>query len=242
MEGVRLCARFSLPTSRMRYCGPDYADSLLERAIAKGEDLPAARNALAQFEALTPYLDAIAAKHGLDPFDAKVVEAYWIGNELLDGFTKEEFRAILAAFEKRGLPPTVSARIAANLPEDPLPHHAFHVVFVGVGQVSGKVETTLENMDKCRPSWARVLEVEENSATASRPTLQLRDGRLGNGPPERVEFQADPRFLPGLAAGDWIAFHWYWPAVILDPRQLDALRTYTAKAFEAATDLMLVVP
>src|SRR3989304_5557246 len=84
MNGVQLCARFSLATTRLRYCGPEDADSILYQTVVKATDTGAARTALEKFEALLPYLEAIARKHGLDPFDRDVVEAYWVGNELLE--------------------------------------------------------------------------------------------------------------------------------------------------------------
>jgi len=235
MDGVRLAARFSLPTNRLRYCGPTEGPPILERAISEGEGLAEARSVIERFESVTPYLNAIARRDGRDPFDARVVEAYWIGNELLEGFTRAEFRGILDTLQRRGMPRGIAARLAAGLPETPIPHHAFHVTYVGVGVVTGHVPTTLDNMDRCRPSWGRVVRVKGRLAQALRPTLELRDGVLGWGPPERLYFEVDPRFLPGLQVDDWVAFHWRWPVVILEPRQLAKLREFTARAFQAAS-------
>ena len=234
-SGVALAARFSLPTNRLRYCGPDDAQAPFVRAITEGKDLDAARKALLQFEALEPYLAAIAAKHGKDPLDHDVVEAYWIGNGLLDDFTRDDFRGILDALHRRGLPKSLASQIAARLPERPLPHHAFHVAFVGVGAVTGHVETTLPNMDTCRPSWGRVVRVGGGTALAERPPLRLDGERFVLGPPEPVEFDVDPRFLPGLAVGDTVAFHWGWPALILDSGQREQIETYTRRALAAAS-------
>ena len=76
MDGVQLGARFSIATNRLQYCGPADAEPLLYQAIASGERLDAARRSLMRFEALMPYLEAIGAKHGKDPFDLAVVEPY----------------------------------------------------------------------------------------------------------------------------------------------------------------------
>ena len=101
MNGIQLGARFSLATNRLRYCGPADAEAHFLRTISEGTDSEATADALSQFEALSPYLRAIAAKHGRDPFDFDVVEAYWIGNDLLDSFTREDFRAILAELDEQ---------------------------------------------------------------------------------------------------------------------------------------------
>ena len=235
MNGVQLCARFSLATNRLRYCGPSDADALLYRTIVDGAEFERSRAALERFEALGPYLRAIAEKHGLEPFDYEVVEAYWIGNKLLDGFTREEFRGILSAFVRRGLPQSVAERLSASLPPHPLPHHAFHVTFVGVGAVSGKVLTTFENMEMCRPSWGRVIEIGDRLVTVERPVMAVDDGRLQVGAPVVERREIDPRVVREVAVGDTLAFHWGWAAMVLEPGQSQRLEEYTGAALETSS-------
>lgn len=234
MDGVRLGARFSLTTNRLRYCGPADAAPVLYRAITDGTGLSEAADALSRFEALYPYLEAIARRSGLRPFDEAVVEAYWLGNQLLDGFGADEFRGILAALSARGLPSFVERELAAALPPHPVPHHAFHVAFVGVGAVTGHVETTLPNMESCRPSWGLVTEVGPGRLEVDRPKLTAAGGELGLGAVERVSVSYDPRFFPGLSVGDAVAIHWGWAAVRLEPEQLSNLVRYTTLALEQA--------
>jgi len=124
MQGVQLAARFSIATNRLKYCGPADAEPALYRTIVEGKDLEASRKALLRFEALEPYLAAIAAKHGLDPLDRDVVEAYWIGNELLEAFTREDFRLLLEHLSRRGLPRFMADRLTEHLPERPIPDEA----------------------------------------------------------------------------------------------------------------------
>ena len=234
MQGVQLAARFSIATNRLRYCGPAEAEPALFRTIVEGKDLEASRHALLRFEALEPYLRAIAAKHGRDVLDHDVVEAYWIGNRLLDAFTREDFQGILDTLVKRGLPRPMAARLGEALPDRPLPHHVFHDAFVGVGNVTGHVETTLPNMEACRPAWARVTRVEGGSLHLEKPVLRLDGRRLEIGPAERETVAYDPRFLPGVSAGDTVALHWNWPALVLDEDQAANLREYTERSLEAA--------
>lgn len=234
MNGVQFCARFSLATNRLHYCGPSEVDRLLYRTIVDGTDVEASRAALMQFEALGPYLRAIGAKHGREPLDYEVAEAYWIGNDLLEGFTRDEFGAILEAFSRRGLPRPTIDRLATGLPENPHPYHVFHVTYVGVGSVSGKVPTTVETMDLCRPSWGRVLEIRGNHILVEKPTLLRDESGLALGPAQTESYEFDSRVLPNLAVGDSVAFHWGWPAVRLTPTQLDRLRDYTKRSLNAA--------
>jgi len=236
LSGVALGARFSLATNRLRYCGPHDAEAALARAILTGEGLGAAGEALLRFEALEPYLRGLARKHSLDPLDREVVEAYWIGNERLEDFSGDDFRQILRGLQQNGLPAGLAARIEARLPEHPLPHHAFHVAFVGVGAVTGRVGTNLANMDACRPSWGRVVQVESAGLTLDRPPLLERGGRLTLGPAVRQTHAYDPRFLRDLAAGDYVALHWGWPVERLDPTQVERLERYTWRSLEASNE------
>ena len=238
MQGVQLAARFSIATNRLKYCGPADAEPALFRTIVEGQALEASRTSLLRFEALEPYLTAIAAKHGLDPLDHEVVEAYWIGNELLDDFTREDFRGILDTLAHRGLPRSMAETFAAHLPQHPLPHHTFHVSFVGVGNVTGHVKTTLPNMEACRPAWARVLRVAKGTLDVDKPTLAYARGRLGIGPPVRETLAYDPRMLPRVRKGDHVAVHWNWPAVVLRNGQLASLKTYTDRSLDAANEAL----
>lgn len=241
MNGVQLGARFSIATNRLRFCGPDEAEPLLFRAIVEGRDIQAAGGALLKFEALEPYLTAIAEKNGRNPLDHEVAEAYWIGNELLDDFTRDDFRRILERLRRKGLPGPVARTLADHLPKRPIPHHMFHVAYVGVGSVTGHVETTLDNMDKCRPSWARVVRADGANLYVERPGLALEAGRLAIGLTRAHKFPFDPRILPGVHEGDWVAIHWDWPAMVLETEDLAHLQEYTRRSLDAANEALLAL-
>ena len=236
MEGVQLGARFSLATNRLSYCGPENAEPLLYRAITRNLDLEAAGESLLKFEALAPYLQAIAHKHGLKPLDYRVVEAYWIGNSLLDAFDREDFKDILMALVRRGLPRRLAERMIDRLPSHPLPHHAFHVCFVGVGNVTGHVETTVQNMESCRPAGATVDAIEGEHLWLSKPSLRADRGSILLGDPERVRVHYDPLVLPHLRKGARVALHWGWPAVEMDEGQARAHEHYSRVSLEMANE------
>ena len=238
MDGVALGARFSLATNRLSFCGPTDAEPLLYRAIVDGTGLPEARRSLERFEALLPYLEAIGRKHGLDPFSERVVEAYWVGNDLLDAFGPPEFREILDALTARGLPRGVARRLSERLPAGPIPFHAFHVCFVGVGAVTGHVPTTLPNLEACRPAWARVTAVGGDRLDVTAPGLEVTDGRLNLGPDRVRRIPYDPRVLPGIGPGDDVAIHWEWAALRLSADQRRAIEAYTRRSIEAANEAL----
>ncbi len=234
MDGIALGARFSLATNRLKFCGPEDAEPLLYRAAAEGTGLEQAALALSRFEALYPYLKAIAHRWNLSPWDRRVIEAYWIGNDLLDGFGPEEFRGILQALVLRGLPSFVAQELSEHLPARPLPHHVFHVAYVGVGAVTGHVPTTVPNMELCRPSWGRVRSIGPNRLELEAFPLALRNGRLGLGEERTGEVRYDPKLLPGLRVGATVAAHWGWAAVELTDSQRASLERYTTLSLEQA--------
>ncbi|MCI4317785.1 MAG: DUF6390 family protein [Thermoplasmata archaeon] len=238
MDGVQLAARFSLATNRLNFCGPADAEPALYRAIVRGEGFPEARRALTGFEALMPYLEAIAQRHGRDPFDHEVVEAYWVGNRLLDAFERSDFPPLLRALTRRGLPAAIARLLEEHLPRSPIPHHVFHVAFVGVGAVTGHVPTTLANIESCRPAPATVVGRTEQELTVESPMLRLQAGSLALKGSERRTLPFDALVLPKVAVGDPVALHWGWPALVLTPEQHSRLEEYTGRSLSAANEAL----
>src|SRR3954468_8074564 len=86
-------ARYAYGPNRLGYCGPDAADELLGEA-ADGGDLRRIRELATAFEGAYPFLELIAHSNGIaDPLDDRVVEAYWLGGELLEGVPVRAFGA-----------------------------------------------------------------------------------------------------------------------------------------------------
>ncbi|MGA8664303.1 MAG: DUF6390 family protein [Thermoplasmata archaeon] len=238
MNGVQLGARFSIATNRLQYCGPAEAAPLLYAAITSEEGHAEAARMLSGFEALMPYLEAIAAKHDRHPFDRDVVEAYWLGNPLLEAFERADFIRLLDALVLRGLPRSIARRLGEHLPEPPWPHHLFHVAFVGVGTVTGHVPTTLANMEACRPAWAEVVRVQGSTLQVRGPVLAVREERIGWGPDVDRDVAYDPQVIPEPRAGDPVALHWGWPALRLTAEQRVSLERYSRSALDQANEAL----
>ena len=87
VAGPILFARYAFGPNRLGYCGPDDSAELFAEATVGG-DLRALRHNAEQFEGAWPYLQLIAKANGVaDPLDARVVEAYWLGNSMLENVT-----------------------------------------------------------------------------------------------------------------------------------------------------------
>ncbi len=228
MNGVELCCRFSNITNRLNYCGPSDAHQCFARFMQTGEGEKEVQDLLCKFEGLFPYLQLIAKKHNLSPFDSKVVEAYWLGNELLDSFTAEDFKSFLPELGKRGLPAKVVSKLQEKVPVGAFPHHTFNVLFVGVGRITGSVPTTLQNMQNCMASWGEVVA----SSKVRGPVLNVKDDRYVLEDGERtVKYGVEPKI------GDKVAVHWGECVHILNQHQYENLQKYTEKVIRAVNSV-----
>lgn len=242
-NGALLFARYAYPPNALGYCGPDRPGQLLEQASA-GVDDAELRGMLRGFEGAWPYLELIAGGAGIaDPLDARVVEAYWIGNDLLAAVGTPAFGRSLEDRFHRRLGARSWACLAESIPAGAVPHHSLHVfgVYPWTGLLrAGRGTQPLHVLERCRIRWGRVLRVAGPTALVSSQPLAW-DGRvLSLGAPrvEEVRLRADPGALaPELAAGDWCALHWDWACDRLDARRLTALRRWTGHTLDLVNAL-----
>ena len=81
LDGARMFVRYAYPPNAMGYCGPDGFRDYAEAGVV---DQGLVQQVQA-FSGAWPYLELISAGCDIrDPLDRRVVEAYWVGNELLD--------------------------------------------------------------------------------------------------------------------------------------------------------------
>lgn len=233
-RGLVLFARYAYPPNELGYCGPADHQALLGYAAAGVSD-PGLVQLARSFEGPWPYLTLIAGAAGLDdPFDVRAVEAYWLGNRLLDQIDTTSFGNVLMDRFRRVAGPSWRY-LAETIPAGCLPHHAFHVfgVYPWVGLLaSGRTDHPLHVLDRCRIRWGRVVTVEGDLVVV-RSRLLTWDGRqLGLGTPqlETVRRALDgASFVGELHPGQWVSLHWDWICDRLTPRQLANLRGYTLR-------------
>ena len=126
-DGTLLFARYAFMPNRLSYCGGDDNKTLFEYCVANQTD-PGLVNILRQFQAALPYLKLIATNNGIaDPFDARVVEAYWIGNRLLDQVNMTQFYDSLNERLSSKLSSKTLNHLLSKPPLGARPHHSFHV-------------------------------------------------------------------------------------------------------------------
>ena len=230
MNGIELASRFSYITNSLRFCGPSEAYEQFLQYLDKKNNEEEVKNLLLKFESLRPYFTSIAEKAELDCFDYKVIEAYWIGNRLLDNFNNEDMKKIIIKLTLRGLPKSIGEKLIHNMPSGLMPHHNFNVLYVGVGMTTKSVETNIQNMDNCRVSWGKVLEVSQDK-------LLVQTNLLIKNNNNKFELKQNetktavylPKMVPNIKNGDVVALHWGFAPLILTQEQLNNLEKYTNK-------------
>lgn len=167
MSGVDLFLKYALPPNYLGYCGPRNKDLLFELYMEIKEKrekagevklklLQELRELSSQFSAAVPYLKIIAASNGInDFFDSNVVEAYWIGNDLLNNVKfnvlykdlKERYPNVFIVCDDRQM-----IKLTKEVQQRIKPFHTLHVL-----SIYAQKEFTLENyclilkaIDDCR--------------------------------------------------------------------------------------------
>ncbi len=234
MDGIELALRFSYIVNKLRYCGPPEASGQFLRYLDKKDNAKDIEASLDRFEGLHPYLSAIAKKAGKRMTDYEVVEAYWLGNDLLDQFNDEDMKDIIRSLLQRGLLKSIGDKLIASLPSGLVPHHNFNVFYVGVGALTGSVETNLQNMDNCRVSWGKVAQVMPGGLLAVQTNpLEKQEGRIVLGDEETRTAMFLQKMIPDVKKGDYVALHWGFASMILTETQLENLKKYTRTVLDA---------
>jgi Family of unknown function (DUF6390) len=227
--GDVLFARYAFPPNELGYCGPDDAAALLSHAAAGGGADIVAR--ARRFDGAWPYLEVIATAAGIeDPLDPRVVEAYWVGNDLLDAVTP---LGLLTALRARFVDQAGGCWVRITPEAGPLAHHSFQVfaVYPWLGLLDSGSPVPMSVLDRCRIRWGSVVAVDGDHATVSSQPLVWESGVLQLGPEreERVRWSAGGESLrSGITMGDCVSLHWDWVCDRLSEKQVGALRDVTA--------------
>jgi len=239
IDGTIKFARYAFMPNKLGYCGGDDNRTLFEYCAAKHTD-PGLVIILQKFEAAYPYLKLIASSnHISDPFDARVVEAYWLGNELLEQVALTQFyNSLRDRFAKR-LNPKTLGYLLSKPPLGARPFHNFHVF--DVHSRTGALDHSLDTIESCRIGWGQVKETGATHLVVEHQPLVLECGKLKLGEPrcKRVLRQIDGTgFITDCHIGDFISFHWDWACEILSPRQVQNLERYTKYHLELANQTL----
>ena len=265
-SGAVLFARYAYPPNELGYCGPADAAGML-RAISRdgatdgvdpvdpahqADPVDLAHEAdpvdlverARDFDGAWVYLELLAEAAGVEePLDPRVVEAYWVGNDLLDRLDQARFeRHVRARFDAQVAGRWRSLEVTTG-PAHPCANHSFHVfeVYPWVGLLHSGSTTPVRVLDQCRIRWGTVLRIDGDEVVVRSQPL-VWDGRalaLGPARQERARWSAGGHALAhNLRPGQQVSLHWDWVCDVLTPAARRALGHYTAGQL-AATNTWL---
>jgi hypothetical protein len=241
-SGALLFGRYAFPPNQLGYCGPPDYQALFEYVAQRRADRGVIELGR-RFEGAYPYLRLIAQANGIpDPFDRRVVEAYWVGNACLGRVRPADFGRSLGERFKGRMDPRAFRWLAEKPARGAVPHHNFHVydVYIRAGLMRDERATiALETMDACRVSWGRVVAVDGAELVVERPALRLREGKLALAEPRivRVTRQIDGMgFADEARPGDHVSIHWHWACEVLRPAALRRLQHVDRRCMALANE------
>lgn len=247
ISGFKIAALFGFRPHYLGLCGPTQArqQKLLQKFLQGKITVAKMRPVFRKFLSAYSYYKLIARSNKIkNPFDEKVVSAYWIGNELLDKVKTGDLRQMIAKeFGGPGLlPKKIAIEKAGVIPHGSKPHHSFHVL--AIGSVTGSVDFKNTKLkDLCRIGWGRVKKIKNQprrpKGSGPRPEASeisnlvvqyqplIGEKKIKLGKPVKKEIIWNKILAPKVKTGDWVAFHWDYLAQILTKKDVKNLRKYT---------------
>ncbi len=222
-EGALRFARYAYPPNALGYCGPAGAHALLDGTVDE-----IGRRAR-QFEGAWAYLEFLAdVLGGRDPLADDVVEAYWVGADVVETLDpKALVNRLEAGFPGQvgGTWRSATARARA--------HHSFQVfeVYPWAGMLrQGRTPGPAVNvLDRCRIRTATVTAVDGEHVDVTSVSLQWHEPHLIPMAPAPGRAQWSVNGASLIAApqiGDVVALHWDWVCEVLTPAQAATIERF----------------
>ncbi len=231
IKALKLASLFSYSPNSRGYCGCESAGPAFRECIQNGtcDNVP---KELSRFITLHPYLQTIGKIRNLSPFDYKVIEAYWIGNDLLKDFPIAGYDILLEEFMKQGVPKWLVESLRVKIPKFFIPHHLFQVLHVGVGQASGSVPFNIYSINNCMVRHGRILAVTGKNLKISLLGLRLSQAKylpktINLSIPVQTAIFCKPK------KDDVVAIHWGQVVKILQDDELKKLELWTTNVLNA---------
>lgn len=239
MDGIMRCSRYSFGPNRLHYCGPDANKELRELIENDGDNFGVA-HILKQFKTLFPYLKHISQSNGIvDPFDNRVVEAYWLGNDLLKAAERKALFDFLVN-DMRVRDKINSKKFSwleEKIRQGAAPHHSFHVLNVWQQNGHGDSLEDIERMGECLISSGRVVEINGPEISVMTEPLIFSGTKFALGEPvlKKITRELQCEYdIEQIKPGQIVSIHWSVPCEIITEKQQENLRKITLKNIEFA--------
>jgi hypothetical protein len=239
MDGIKFASRYSFRPNILGLCGPENDFKLFNYVVGKDNNKSETKKLLEKFIGAFAYYRLIAKANKItNPFDYRVVEAYWIGNNLLKKVKGEDLKKmIIADFTGHSLlNKNIILSLIKKMSSNFLPHHSFHVFYLG--SITGVVPKNLKTLNSCCVSWGRIKEIKDKSFVVLKSNLVSKNRKIIFDKPVRQKIlfkltsfeqirENNQSFIKNPHVGDNISIHWNWACDKLNKKSLENLKYWT---------------
>jgi hydrogenase maturation factor len=194
-EGVKTGAMFSLGCGNLsenEEKNQIVLDFLQQKEPSREKQ---AREAMESLSTLFPYLSLIGKYADLDPFHKDVVEAYFMGSDLVEKVPHEELLKVVSGLVKTKSPLVLSKKFKAT--------HNFYVLCISP-YLKSRREGVLVFMDLCYVSLGVVREISPNEMAL----IALVERKTVKGDIITEKMIYDRTTAGEIAVGSQVATHW----------------------------------
>lgn len=234
-SGVKIAALYGIYPCQLGLCGPQEKSAeklLFDYLSGKEISEKKVRKILEQFKGAFPYYKLIAKNNGIkDPFNERIIKAYWIGNELLDRVPVGSLKEMIVREFSEPLSKKEAEKKADEIPQNSRPHHNFHV-FV-IGSVTGRVKLEGKLLDICRVGWGEVVGKNKDKIIVKYQPIKKSRNKYFLGDFVRKNILWGKDLAPEPEIGDKVSFHWNHLVQILNRKDLFNLKRYTQLTLES---------
>ncbi|MFH1521240.1 MAG: DUF6390 family protein [Candidatus Micrarchaeota archaeon] len=226
MDSTLFSGCYAFPPNNLGYCGGNSFTNVIQSCLNRGKTTKKLERELKKFKAHYAYLSLIARENNLKPFDLDVVNAFWIGNSLLENVPYNSLQKFLT----NNLFPKNSVRgkfLARNLPKGLVPHHSFNSLYVNF--VTEKVAKTKKNFDSCCVTSGKILSVTGKKAKINRFSISGHGKLTINRKISTIDLVRNSVQFTKPKKGDIIAVHWGMAVDKLSKEDENLLLKYTQK-------------
>jgi hypothetical protein len=238
--GVVRCLRYALIPNQLTLCGPNNQCDILDfkNRAEEGKKINlGVEYLLKKFETLYPYLCLIAKENKIsDPFDERVVDAYWLGNKLLDNVRKKYyFKFLQDKLDGIGQAQKEIRELFVKDSKKILPNHNFHVTQVYREGGKSQGMSVINILEQCRISAGLVVSLGEGNITVRKKEIIFENSsnklKLSK-PREKIipTSWQDLELIANIKVGDYISIHWGFPCERITREKAENLEKHTLDA------------
>ncbi len=240
-RGLWLAAAYAVKPNELGSCGEDKAHETLADYVKNPDESKeaAVRALLERFEVAAPYCHLIAGANGIeDPFDARVVEAYWLGDPSLENVKPQDISRVIKEDVGRcgWSAEQIALLFSGLLISMARAHHSLSVLYFFLRPGSKMIlpPELKKRCDECRVCWGRVIEISPKHLVVEyQPLIFPLAGFVAFDEP--MQRTIDRGFVDTVSIGDWVSFHLNMGIQVLSAEQVANLEFYTAKTLAAVS-------